>query len=543
MNLIEEVLRKYGPCLTSDLARHLVEDYRITPDAARKQVSRGFKGMNKLAYLTFPRNSRFAYLIKDYGSPQYWESLIEIILTSNSAYSLALGSIIQREGIVPLEHFKISCGAPLRQQKHLSPDTILNRLVEAGVLEIIEIPSIGTCITLSAITNLHEPDALKLNARIITEDILLKAVVSWLRNLGMASFHTITIRNQSTKDVIPQVGTFLWDLTGPSYLSPLVTWGDNSTIKPGFIVCDVFLGSTITKTGIAPFIQKCKTLNNLKNIGKCLYIFIANGYEKEALIEAKKNGIIPATPESIFGDYVAKGLNQLTSTLIDAAKGSIDIKEFNELFCRLDSIEGAATNLRGALFELICAELARKTISSEVTLSEIYTKKDGEKSEVDVTAILSKREVHFIECKGYKPSGTISDDDVDKWINKTIPTVRSSIIENSKWSGYDLHFEFWTTGNFTNESKIKLENAKKTKKYTVSYKESEDILILAKSTKDKSLINVIKQHFFNHPMTTARNDSQRRLNRSNKIKENKNTILKSITRQDLIEDEDYEIPF
>lgn len=67
MSLIENILLKLGPCLSSDLTKVLIDTYQLSPDAARKRVSRGCKGMNKLEGLPFPRNAKFIYLkLKDW---------------------------------------------------------------------------------------------------------------------------------------------------------------------------------------------------------------------------------------------------------------------------------------------------------------------------------------------------------------------------------------------------------------------------------------------------------------------------------------------
>ena len=58
-NLILGILKRDGPTLSSDLARQL-EASGLTPEAARKRISRGVAGVNRLAGLVFPKGVRLA---------------------------------------------------------------------------------------------------------------------------------------------------------------------------------------------------------------------------------------------------------------------------------------------------------------------------------------------------------------------------------------------------------------------------------------------------------------------------------------------------
>lgn len=531
-NLVEELLKTHGPCLSADLGQMLVKKHGLSPEAARKQVSRGCVGLKRLAYLPFPRNARFVYLQKDYGSPWYWKNLLGALRSTNSAYGLAVAAVVQRGGVIPTSHFPIACGAPLRQQKHLSPETIRARLVQAGVFEEVDLPGIGNCISLAQLTNLRDVDLADLRARLITESILLSAVRSWIRNLALASFNKLHVRDDGGAS--PKVGTFAWDLAAPSYLAPLVEW-DRGMIKPkpGFIVCDVMLGAPINEEGLRPFLQKCQTLRSLKRVGRCIQLFVANSYTRNALIKAKGSGIIPATPESLFGVDVAKGLTQLAEILRDAAKASVKPEVLDELFNRLTNIEGAATNLRGALFELIAAELARQTLSPQVRLNDIYRDGLGGQAEVDVTAVVQNREVYFIECKGYQPAGILDVDDVERWLIKRIPLVRNQVLQHPQWKNHKLHFELWTTGKLSDEALAMIERSKVgTTKYTIDYKDATAVEQLAKGTQDIGLIKTLRQHFLEHPMATAERDVKRRQEKEKRASQRRADRLRSLRPED-----------
>lgn len=506
-DLLKELLEQSGPCLSTELTARLVAEHGLTAEAARKRVSRGFPGLKRLAYLPFPRKARFLYLQGQYRSSWYWRTLKQAILCSSSSYSPALASLLQRDGIMPKSHFTIACGAPIRQKKHLSAETILIRLKQANVVEEVEVAGLGPCIVYAEFEDALV-DTSSLKARLIAEDILLKQIRMWARNLGFISFEKVLMRDEGEDQ--PKVGTFAWDLTGPSYLAPMVEWGKGGRPSPGFVVCDVLLGSIVTEDGISPFIHKYLTLRSLKKVRPCLPIFVAEKYTKEAFLKVKGIGAVAATPESLFGKEVAEGLTQLMEVLTSAAKASTKPEVFDLMFQRLGKIEGAATNLRGALFEYLVAELVRQTISANITLNRTFRDETGkEAAEVDVLAVESKKAVYFIECKGYQPSGTIKDDDVERWLNKRVPLIRQHALKHPDWKSLEMHFEFWTTGNLTEYAKAKIIAAKiGTSKYIVQYRDAADVLAYALGTKDKALIGTLNQHFLEHPLAKAELDAK-----------------------------------
>jgi hypothetical protein len=192
-DLVETILKVRGPALSSEVARVLVEKYGLSATAARKRVSRRTSGVRQLGYITFPRNARFLYLVSDFGSPKYWENLIEALLETRSAYGLALASFQQRNGIMPSAHFPGACGSPIRQQRHISAETIINRLIQAKLVGDYEIPGLGRCYGLLEGPDRYDDGEHHIRARLIAEDILLKAVKTWLQRLGSSKSRDIRL--------------------------------------------------------------------------------------------------------------------------------------------------------------------------------------------------------------------------------------------------------------------------------------------------------------------------------------------------------------
>jgi hypothetical protein len=241
-DIVEKFLKTNGPSLSSEVSKHLVSTLKISPVAARKRVSRATGEVRRLGYVTFPRKARFMYLQQQFGSPYYWGKLIHALLQTNSAYGLAIAALQQRGGLVPEAHFATVCGAPIRQARHLSPETIFKRLNEAGLLQKTYVPGLGDCISLVQEPGHYDHKAADVRVQLITEEFLLTAIRDWVRKLGIVSYDKVATRQGETQ---PMVGTFAWDLTAPSYLSFMVKSGKDGKLKPGFVACDVYLARKI----------------------------------------------------------------------------------------------------------------------------------------------------------------------------------------------------------------------------------------------------------------------------------------------------------
>ena len=128
----------------------------------------------------------------------------------------------------------------------------------------------------------------------------------------------------------------------------------------------------------APIYQQVQDARSLRNVGRCLQVFIADGYDKDAFTLARSEGVIPATPESLFGEEVARSLGLLTELLQDVYPKADNLEKLDTVFSRLSRIEGVAVNLRGALFEYLAAELVRCTSTyTDIRMNEIFRDETG----------------------------------------------------------------------------------------------------------------------------------------------------------------------
>lgn len=508
MDPISEFLEINGPALSSDIARHLICEKGMSPAAARKRVSRGGQDLKRLQGLVFPHKASFVYLNHQFASHEYWDNLTDALIVTNSAYGFAIAALRQRGGIVSERQFSIVCGSPVRQQRQLSPETILARLRNANLVRIETVPGIGDCVALIQRDGEYRPEPELMRARLITEGIVLAAVKDWLRNLGIASYDKVALR---TDEDLPRVGTFVWDLSAPCYLGHMVRTKADGRLTPGFIACDIYHGEEMTEAGVAPFIRKCTMLRALRKVGPCMQILLAERFTPGAFRMLKSCGVIPATPKSLFGEEIAEALSELTSVLHRAAHSAIDPARFEILFSKLSKIDGATSQLRGTLFEFMSGEIARLTIASDIRLNQNFQapSKEGHtdaRAEADVVAVDRNKLVTLIECKGYSPWATVPEAEFDRWLEHNVPTCYAALRRHPDFSKLALHFEFWSTAALSDESLAKFERAKaaiRPTRYTIDLKLGPDVRKTIKGTRDKGLLTAFDKHFVRDEMTPA----------------------------------------
>src|SRR5436190_1393858 len=484
-----------GPALSSDVAAHLSRHAKIAPATARKRLSRACGNVRRLAGVSFPRNARFMYLEEQFGSPAYWKNLADALMKNNSALGYAIAALRQCDGMVPARQFPIVCGAPMRQLKHLSPETILQRLGEAGLVKTIVVPVLGDCVALVQEDEFYATHSVQMRARLITENILLAAVRDWLRKLGIASYNLVATRSDIP---LPHVGTHAWDLSAPSYLGPMVRFTREGETKPGFVVCDVNLTARMTLAGVMPFIRKCITLRALRNVGFCLQILVAERFDNDAFAALRKHGIIAATPASLFGTEIADALRELTSVLVNAAYSLFDAEKLEELFSTLGKIEGAAYQLRGTLFEYMVADAAKRNGLGDIWMNRIFKVPDRGQAEVDVLAIRANHSVTAIECKGYSPRATIPDELFQRWLQHNVPIAYKAIREHPDWKHLPITFEFWTTAPISEDALALFEKAKgqlKETRYGIALRGPKEVSQACWETGEHTLITAFEKHF------------------------------------------------
>jgi len=485
---LDRLLAKHGPMTTSEAARLLVRQ-GLSPVAARQRVSRKPPHVETLRGLKFPKRARFIYRKDQFGTDQYWTALIHAIEEMNPAYAAALSALRARGSLSLRRHFDIISGSPLRQKRQLASEAIMKNLESVGLIQIQEIEGMGPCVVLGRSSEGLSYKARKLRALLMTEAVLLDAIRTWSGRMNLVSPDTATIRDDQPA---PQFATFLFDLTGPSYLLPLVTFTD-SKLAPGFLVVDVLLDVELSVNSVAAFVRKMTMLSALRKTRPFLPMLIAKSFTLDALKLCRAKGIMATRPDTLFGQDVARALEDLLHTLANTSTASID--RIEKLFNKLSAIEGAAGNLRGALFELIVGHCVHLLEGGDISLGPtLIDLKTGKQAEVDVLWE-RQRQVGVFECKGYRSPVRLPE--VEKWLTQKVPTIYAALKGQDRYSNSDFTFEFWTASSFDSDAEEFLKKAKRsTRRYRISWKTGVEIRKYAAGITAPGLRRIIDEHYF-----------------------------------------------
>lgn len=435
------------------------------------------------------------YLQSDRGSERFWTALLRDLRSSGSVYGMALDGLIARKGVVPINEFGVISGATASPvKKQLTTATVLSRLTESGLID--QLSTVDGNLAVIKPHALALPDPRGVKARDLVEKIILDALREWTRNIGAASYNQIAIRGE--EKLIP-VQQFQFDLAGPSYLLPL---RGSLRGEPGFLVADVFSEGILDEFHVRYFIRKSRALHATMKRGSILPILVADGFTGAALTAGHGAGVLLATPATLFGKRVASSLRSLLNVLNNSAAhaSSEDSSRIVNLVNSLAEIEGRSQNLRGPLFELLAAYLARRdavSIDMGVRATDPITR---EKADIDVLKVSALGEEFVaIECKARAPGGTVDADSVQRWLKKT--KVMHSHIKQNKDREAEVKFEIWTTGGFTPDALTLLEQERKLRtKHPIDWKTGEDLVRLASAKKERAIADVLREHFIKHPL-------------------------------------------
>ena len=496
MNQIEKALTDEGPARTARLVTILTQSLGISPEAARQRLSRASTPVERYPDYLLPKREGFFYLRCQRNNEQYWSNLLRDLRETGTVYACAIDGFVARGGIVPVDEFAVVSGAPIALKKQVPSEGVANKLVNLGVMEEKEIGGIGSCFVARPWAVMQPSETGHIKARRLTEGVVLDGLRQWVRKNGIGSYDKIAIRGD---DHPRKVGQFKWDLTGPSYLLPV----RSGKTQNGFVVADVFAGDRLDAPHIQYFIRKVKVYQNTSNSGVLFPILMAESFTGEAMTEGHKVGLMLTTPENLFGRHVAIALVNLVETLKNAAAvAAVDGDRLNKLLYHLSEIEGRSGNMRGIMFELIAAHIAKREIGGSIDLGVPHThRKNGKKADLDVVCVTDKNAVHMIECKGKSPGGTISLEEVQHWLSK-LPIMRDYVASREHLREREQTYEFWTTGIFEADAlaALKSEKAHRTQR-PIAWKDGEAVRKIAAKLKLKTIGDALDQHFVKHPLS------------------------------------------
>lgn len=491
-------LMREGPQLSTTVTAYLCSVLGISEVAARQRVSRAKFPVKRLGIITFPRKARFLYLEQQFGSPYYWKSLRAALTENNTAYGLALTALITRGGVCLEKHFPIICGSPYRQKGHLSSEVVLERLVQAGLLkrhhhdghDLVSIAQNEGAITASTE---------EMYVRLMAETALIGSVQTWLKNLNLVSFNSIRTRDD---DVVPMVATYAWDITGPSYLNPLLGAKRSDGVSPGFWVCDVYLGR-VGGSAAKVFLHKCQTFRALRKVAPTMQMIVADHYTPVAFQLLKRGGVLAATVKTLFGAGTAEALKRAAVALGNSLQGSADVEGFTSVLRQLKEQQSELGNVRGIFFEILVRDVvkANSSGSPQAQIGFLAKNKKDDEAEVDVLVFSPGKGIRFIETKAFNPNHTLPDAEVERWLEHNIPTVFRYSQNHPEWKKEQLSFEFWSTAPLSEEalSKVDTFRTKNARRYNVVVRQKNEILSEFRETRNKKLVLILKNHFLKRP--------------------------------------------
>ncbi|MFW8609896.1 hypothetical protein [Rhizobium beringeri] len=492
-SIVEEILKEHGPSRSSFITGLLKSQHGINDVNARKQLSRARGEILRFPVPLLPKREAFFYRKSQRTTEQLWTNYLDALRETGSVYGAAIDAMNRRGGLIPAAEFPVISGAPLALSKQVSTSRVAETLIAAGVLEQFNAEELGDVYKTKRPEIIgFDPDGFK--SRQLAERIILDGLREWARRMGFGSYNKIVIRGEEAPRL---VGQFMFDLTAPSYLSPLMNGKNN-----GFFAADVFAEGIFDEHAIRYFLRKSALLKaTSQKSGQALTMLVAEGFTGPALTAGRAAGVILATPGTLFGSRVATALLSLTATLRNAAAIAVENPQrITRLLDDLNDIQGAAGNLHGVIFELITAYLVRNEGTSVDVGIPARDPQTGKAADIDVLLVCGKAAVTGFECKARQPGGTVSIEDVDDWLRR-IPTFRAHIVKETRFREAKISFELWTTGTFEPEALLKLQREKQTRSKTpIDFKDGAAVSAIAKAAKEKSINDALNQHFLKHPL-------------------------------------------
>lgn len=494
MTSIVETLSREGPARAVRLVSTLTESLGISPEAARKRISRAQAPVERHSGL-LPRREAFLYLQRQRYTQRYWDHLLRDLRETGTVYASAIDGLRARGGIVPVDEFPVVSGAPIELRKQVSASSVMSELISLGVMREEQLGGLGRCCIAEADAVMAPLDPVRVTARRLTESVILDGLREWAWKNGIGSSNTITIRGEGEPC---RVGQFKWDLTGPCYILPL----RRKNRKHGFVVADVFTEDRLDVPHIQYFIRKVQIYEKSSNSGGLFPIIMADSFTGAAVTAGHKAGLIVATHKSLFGSQMASAITNLMDTLVRVATNvEVDDDSLYRLLDQLSEIEGRAGNMRGVIFELMVAYLATRKYGGRVDLRVIHTHRGtGAKAEIDVLCAGNSSEIHLIECKSRAPGGTVSLEEVEHWLGK-LPVMRDFVASRSDLREYKQTCAFWTTGTFEPDAieKLTYEQQQRTRR-PIEWKDGQAVHAIAVQLKLKSIAEALRVHFLKHPL-------------------------------------------
>lgn len=476
---IINILSKEGPMISGELAEKLNKGYDMTPEAARKAISRASSPIHKLK-LNFNNNQKFIYLKRHYNQTVYYESL-EISLKKHSkAFYNFLRAVMYHNGFIDIKQLPAYSCSPIELLKgHKLAKIIISSLIANNILQEYTPGIYQINRRIYDKENYNKFKAVETAKKVIMDDF-----ENWARRINLVSY------NKSKKlDDSPEFYKFQWSFTSPSYVQ-----GIKKRESPGFVIADILIGRPLELSDIDYFMDKINILKQNKNVSSFVPILIVEGLREDTFKKLKAEGVILGLIDRLFGQEYLKTLRSLM-TVIENASAIISKspEKYHDLINKLSKLEGRSSNLRGEVFELAVgyhySRIAQYIeINKKITIA-------GKTKEIDVFVKYSSTELRIVECKGH--NYPLDEDFIRRWLSKNIKIIREWALHQDDYRHKELVFELWATSGFEKTAEALLEKQlKKTKKYKIVYLDRTKIFEEAKKHANDNLKMILKNFFY-----------------------------------------------
>lgn len=481
MTFLEKLIKEKGPLLSSELLEALYKKEKsISKDAARKRLSRVRNDISRVKGLF--ADGQILYHDKSiFGKEEYYDGLSRALRKAGKQYHTILQSIDFHYGQIKTNELASYSINPVSDLKgHLTFHSALEKLQRLNLILIDE-----DFISISSLVSENSISSKRAKGIDVAKNFLLIQFNDWARKIGFSSYNTSKFHSE--------FGKYQFNYVSPSYVGSLAKYNNNKRIVPGFIVADILIGNTVTENQVMFFVDKIKALKFQRNVANFLPFLIVESMDTKALNLLKSEGVIIGFVNELFGSKYKDLLNSLVSLVTNA--GAILKKNpdaYLNLITKLNKlVDGKTNNLKGDLFELAVGYYQGQICNSIDIGKKINH--NGTPREMDVFG-LQANTVIVSECKGYNYK--VDKDEIDDWLGKNIPIIRSWILDQPSICERNIKFEFWSTGGFTDEAKALLEKRKSsTKKYEIYFYNLDDMIAMSKDINSKKFTQILREYY------------------------------------------------
>ena len=476
MTEIEKYIYNQVVASSGDVIKYCVESLKITEENARKRIQRLSGSTLKIKGIC--KNRQVILYNKDRISDEnFYETLIDVLKNNAFQHYLIINALRLHAGMMLKEKLAAFTMSPTENAKgHKNFKTVVEDLQR---MNLVRESFTHYYLSENDIVNEKKAHAIEL-----IQSIALEHFHNRIRNIGMISYDSAILNGTFSR--------YKFALVAPSYIKSLVGQYDTKAI-PAFVVADVLLDQHIEESDVTFIVKKMENILMTNQVAKTLPFLLINTHKENVYSLLKRNGIIVANIDELFGKDYSNTLNGILNLLENA--GAILKKDPKSYLTLIDNIEklaiGKTYNLKGELFEMTVGLFHSQQCQSLDISKKIYY--DSKEIEVDVYAVYQDKVV-FAECKGY--NYPIDNEYIQQWITEKIPTVRKWALSCESLSNKKIVFEIWCTGGFLESSQnILIEAGQKTKKYLIQYFDLNKMNQVAKEQKMTHFRKVLRSYY------------------------------------------------